>query len=483
MDQTLTASATNPLSIPFDNSYAALPEGFFARSAPRAASAPRLLAFNAGLAADLGITGTGDPDALAQAFSGNALPDGADPLAQAYAGHQFGGFSPQLGDGRALLIGEVMGRHGQRLDVQLKGSGRTVFSRNGDGLAAIGPVLREYLVAEAMQALGVPTTRALAAVATGDRVQRETAQPGAVLTRVASSHLRVGTFEFFAARQDKARLQVLLDYAIARHDPDADSPLAFLKGVIARQAKLVAHWTAVGFIHGVMNTDNTTISGETIDYGPCAFLDGYHPATVYSSIDRQGRYAYDNQREVLPWNMAQLASALLSLEPDTQAGIAAYTEAVNAMPALIDAAWLRHFGAKIGLAEPTEADRPMIEGLLTLMANQEADFTNTFRGLSDGTAGATFTDPAPFHDWETTWRARLAQETDPEARMLATNPAVIPRNHRVDHALKAAAEGDMAPFETLMRVLATPFTLSDANAAFAQPPRLEEEIEATFCGT
>ncbi|NIZ09854.1 YdiU family protein [Pseudooceanicola sp. HF7] len=483
MDQTLASQSPEGPSIPFDNSYAALPQGFYARSDPRPATAPRLLAFNAPLAEALGITGLEDRAALAQAFSGNHLPEGAEPLAQAYAGHQFGGFSPQLGDGRALLIGEVMGRDGHRMDLQLKGSGRTVFSRNGDGLAAIGPVLREYLVAEAMQALGVPTTRALAAVATGDRVQREVGLPGAVLTRVASSHLRVGSFEYFAARQDRTRMQMLLEFAIARHDPGAATPLDFLKGVIARQADLVAQWMSIGFIHGVMNTDNTTISGETIDYGPCAFMDGYHPATVYSSIDRQGRYAYENQANIIPWNMAQLASSLLLLETDTEAGIAAYTEAVNAMPGLIQAAWLNRFGAKIGLSEPSEADRALIEELLALMTNQEADFTNTFRGLADGTAAGEFSDPAPFRDWERKWQARLEREGDPQALMRATNPAVIPRNHRVEEVLAAATAGDMAPFEDLFRVLQTPFTLAEADAAYAKPPRPEEEVQATFCGT
>ncbi|WP_337459429.1 protein adenylyltransferase SelO [Oceanicola sp. S124] len=336
------------IAFPFDNTFAALPEGFFLRQPPRAASAPELLAFNAPLAAELGMSGEAPPEELAQVFSGNQLPEGADPLAQAYAGHQFGGFSPQLGDGRALLIGEVVDRTGQRRDIQLKGSGRTAFSRGGDGLAGIGPVLREYLVSEAMAALGVPTTRSLAAVATGDTIYRETALPGAVLTRVASSHLRVGHFEFFAGRRDPARMRVLMHHAIARHDPQADGPLSFLKGVIARQAELVAQWLSLGFIHGVMNTDNTTISGETIDYGPCAFMDGYHPQTVFSSIDRQGRYAYDNQRHILPWNMAQLASALLLLEEDAEAQVEAYTQAVHAMPGLIDAATLRRFGQRLG---------------------------------------------------------------------------------------------------------------------------------------
>ncbi|MBT9383212.1 YdiU family protein [Pseudooceanicola sp. CBS1P-1] len=471
------------LSMRFDNSYAALPEGFFVRQAPRPAGAPSLLAFNRRLAEDLGIAAPEDPGALAQVFSGNALPEGAAPLAMAYAGHQFGGFSPQLGDGRALLIGEVVAPDGSRWDLQLKGSGRTPFSRGGDGLAAMGPVLREYLVSEAMAALGVPTSRALAAVATGDPVMRETVLPGAVLTRVARSHLRVGTFEFFAARGDKARMRLLLDHAIARHDPDADSPQSFLRGVIARQAALVAQWMSLGFIHGVMNTDNCTISGDTIDYGPCAFMDRYHPATVFSSIDRQGRYAYDNQRHIIAWNMAQLASALLLLEDDPEAMVAPYTEEVNAMPALIGAEILRRFGQKIGLAAASETDRPMIEALLGLMQDQGADFTNTFRGLGDGTAADQFTDPAPFREWEAGWRARLSQEADPQALMARVNPVIIPRNHRVEEALAAALTGDMGPFERLHAALSDPFDPALKDSPYTRPPLPDEEVAATFCGT
>lgn len=473
------------IAFPFDNSYAALPEGFFLRQPPRPASAPELLAFNAPLAAELGMTGEAPPEELAQVFAGNSLPEGADPLAQAYAGHQFGSFSPQLGDGRALLIGEVVDQNGQRRDIQLKGSGRTAFSRGGDGLAGVGPVLREYLVSEAMAALGVPTTRSLAAVTTGDTVYRETALPGAVLTRVASSHLRVGHFEFFAGRRDPARMRLLMEHAIARHDPQADSPLAFLKGVIARQAELVAQWLSLGFIHGVMNTDNTTISGETIDYGPCAFMDAYHPQTVFSSIDRQGRYAYDSQRHILPWNMAQLASALLLLEEDAEAQVEAYTQAVHAMPALINSATLRRFGQKLGIAQAREEDRALLETLLSLMQNEGADFTNSFRAIGDDPAKAEelFSDKAGFSAWRKDWEARLASETDPQTLMARVNPAVIPRNHRVEEALAAAHEGNLAPFRKLHEVLADPFTLSEENSAYAAPPRPEEVVEATFCGT
>ena len=473
------------IAFPFDNSFAALPEGFFVRQQARPASAPELLAFNAPLATQLGMTGTPTEAELAQCFSGNAMPEGAAPLAQAYAGHQFGGFSPQLGDGRALLVGEVVDTTGQRRDIQLKGSGRTPFSRGGDGLAAIGPVLREYILSEAMAALGVPTTRALAAVATGDTVMRNRPLPGAVLTRVATSHLRVGHFEFFAARRDAARMKILLDHAIARHHPQADSPLSFLEGVIARQAELVAHWLSLGFIHGVMNTDNTSISGETIDYGPCAFMDAYHPQTVYSSIDRQGRYAYDNQRHILPWNMAQLASALLLTEGDAEAMVAPYTAAVNAMPGLIDAATLCRFGQKIGLAAADQTDRPLIDALLTLMQNEGADFTNTFRALAEdpARAEALFSDRTAFTAWRTDWETRLAGEADPQGLMCRVNPAVIPRNHRVEQALNAAEDGDLAPFRKLVAVLASPFALAEEDAAYALPPAPGEEIEATFCGT
>ena len=331
--------------IPFDNSYARLPERFFTRQPATPVAAPQLIIFNHALAADLGIT-PGDEAELAQVFSGNQIAQGAEPLAQAYAGHQFGGFSPQLGDGRALLLGEVVSpQTGQRLDIQLKGSGPTPYSRMGDGRAWLGPVLREYLLCEAMHALGVPTTRALAAVSTGQPILREAGPlPGAILTRVAASHIRVGTFEYFAARRDADALQALFEYTCARHYPTARDPVMLLDAVIARQANLVAQWHAIGFIHGVMNTDNTTLSGETIDYGPAAFMDAYHPVTVYSSIDRQGRYAYDNQSRVIVWNLAQLASALVPLMPDQDEAVAVFTNQINAMPDRLLAARAHRMG-------------------------------------------------------------------------------------------------------------------------------------------
>ncbi|MDD9706060.1 YdiU family protein [Seohaeicola sp. SP36] len=470
------------LHIPFDNSYAALPPRFYTRQVAQPVTAPRLLVFNHALAADLGIT-PGDPDEMASVFAGNAVPDGAAPLAQVYAGHQFGGFSPQLGDGRALLLGEVVNIHGQRRDIQLKGSGQTPYSRMGDGRAWLGPVLREYLLSEAMHALGVPTTRALAAVLTGERVYREAALPGAVLTRVAASHIRVGTFQYFAARRDIDALQALYEHTRTRHYPEADSPAQMLKAVIAAQAKLVARWLSIGFIHGVMNTDNTSLSGETIDYGPAAYMDSYHPVTVYSSIDAHGRYAYDNQANVIVWNMAQLATALVPLMPDTDAAIAAFTAAINAMPAQIEADRLTAFRPKLGLTGDDPADAALIADLLALMQAGQADFTNTFRALAHGNARDQFTDRAAYDVWHARWQDRLHGESGVEARMLSANPAYIPRNHRVEEMIKAAVAGDMAPFERLLRVLSDPFTDQPGAEDLTRPPLSHEVVAQTFCGT
>jgi len=472
------------LTLPFDNSYAQLPPRFYTRQSAVPVRAPRLIAWNAPLAQALGIDGTADQGTLARIFSGNEAPEGAAPLAQAYAGHQFGGFSPQLGDGRALLLGEVVDLAGQRHDIQLKGSGPTPYSRMGDGRAWLGPVLREYVVSEAMHGLGIPTTRALAAVETGEPVLRETgALPGAVLTRVASSHIRVGTFQYFAARRDLEGLRALCDHAIARHCPDADGPAGLLSEVIDRQARLVAQWLAVGFIHGVMNTDNTTISGETIDYGPCAFMDTYHPETVFSSIDAHGRYAYDNQARVIVWNMAQFATALVPLMPDQDAAIEQFTALVHAMPERIEAERQRAFCAKIGIAEPKDGDAALADDLLARMAAGRADFTNTFRALVEGGARDQFLDPASFDDWEEGWRARLAREAAPEAVMRAANPSVIPRNHRVEQMIEAAVTGDYAPFERLLEVLARPYHDHPEAAELRRPPAAAEVVRATFCGT
>ena len=488
------------MKLSFDNSYAALPEAFFARQNPAPAPAPRLLAFNTALAQELGIEVEAGDD-LAAIFSGNALPKGADPIAQAYAGHQFGGFSAQLGDGRAVLLGEVMDINGARRDIALKGSGRTPFSRGGDGLAWMGPVLREYLLSEAMHALGVPTTRALAAVATGGEVVRPTGSmtgvlPGAVLTRVAASHLRVGTFQYFAARRMLPELETLFEYARARHAPQAKDPHEFLQSVIDRQAELVAHWLSLGFIHGVMNTDNTSISGETIDYGPCAFMDVYHPVTVFSSIDAHGRYAYDNQAAVIPWNMAQLASSLIPLMPNQEQAVQMFTATVNAMPDRIEAAWLRRFAGKLGLGAPREGDHALIGDLLALMQAGQSDFTNTFRALSAGGAQDQFADRDGFAAWQARWHARLAAQgalegtigqgrpnAQTRAAMEAVNPALIARNHRVEAMIEAAVAGDMAPFERLMRAYARPFEAQAEFADLTRPPAASEVVGATYCGT
>ena len=470
------------LHIPFDNTYARLPDGFFTAQDPTPVKSPDLIAFNAPLAALLGID-PGAPEDMAQIFAGNRLPEGAEPLAQLYSGHQFGQYNPQLGDGRAVLLGETIGTDGIRRDIQLKGAGRTPYSRGGDGRAWLGPVLREYIVSEAMHALGIPTTRALAAVSTGEPVYRERVLPGAVLTRVARSHLRVGTFQVFAARGETQRLKQLTDFAISRHYPDADGPMGLLRAVRDAQASLVAQWMAVGFIHGVMNTDNCTISGETIDYGPCAFLDSYHPQTVYSSIDQFGRYAYGQQPEIVVWNIAQLATALIQQLDDPQAAVEEATEIVHAMPDLIRDHWMTLFRAKIGIAKPEPEDGDLIADLLRLMATDKADFTNTFRGLATGTARDWLLDREAFDEWESRWQARLSRETGAEARMRAANPAFIPRNHRIEEVIAAALEADFAPFERLNAVLATPFEDQPAAIDLAAPPTEAQVVKATFCGT
>lgn len=470
------------LHIPFDNTYARLPDPFHARLDPTPVSAPSLIAWNADLAELLGID-AGTPEDLARVFAGNATPDGAEPLAQLYAGHQFGQFNPQLGDGRALLLGEVTGRDGLRRDIQLKGSGRTPFSRMGDGRAWLGPVLREYVTSEAMHSLGVPTTRALAAVRTGETVLREAPLPGAVLTRVAASHIRVGTFQVFAARRDTPSLQRLYDYSVDRHYPEARDPHALLQRVIDRQAALVTHWMSLGFIHGVMNTDNCTLSGETIDYGPCAFMDRYDPDTVFSSIDRYGRYSYAAQADIIVWNMAQLATALVPLLPDADAAIAEFTQQIHAMPDLIRNHWRARFCAKIGLAAPSDAGMALVTDLLSLMQHDGADFTNTFRALSDGTAHDQITDRDAFGAWSDRWTALLDGEDAPLDHMQRVNPAVIPRNHRIEEMIQAAVAGDDAPFHRLNAVLGQPFQVASGDADLQRPPQPSEVVRATFCGT
>ena len=464
----------------FDNSYARLGPGFFSRTHPTPVADAALIATNPALARRLGI----DPDWLAgpgglAMAAGNALPPGAEPIAQAYAGHQFGGLSPQLGDGRAVLLGEIVAPDGARFDLQLKGSGPTPFSRRGDGRSWLGPVLREYAVSEFMAAARVPTTRALAAATTGETVWRETALPGAVLTRVASSHIRVGTFEFFAIRGDTERLRTLTDHVIARHYPQANGPLSLLDHVVARQADTIARWMALGFVHGVMNTDNMAVSGETIDYGPCAFMDAYHPDTKFSSIDRGGRYAWAEQPQVAVWNLAQLASCLLPLMGDPDAAVEQATRIVHGFPALYQAAWLARFAEKLGIADPQPQDRALIERLLALMADQRADFTRTFRGLADGTARDEFADPAAFDAWAQDWQKRV-----PDLALAASsNPVRIPRNHRIQQAIDAGVAGDFAPFHRLVAALSAPYEARAEWADLSDPPEPGEEVRVTYCGT
>ncbi|MEM8582442.1 MAG: YdiU family protein, partial [Pseudomonadota bacterium] len=423
-------------------------------------------------------------------LAGNLVPEGAMPLAQAYAGHQFGGWNPQLGDGRAILLGELRHIDGTLRDVQLKGSGRTPFSRMGDGRAWLGPVMREYILSEAMHALGVPTTRALAAVTTGEKVLREAPFPGAVFTRVASSHLRVGTFQYFAARSDTEALESLVSFAIARHDPEAEGALGLLKGVISRQADLVARWMSLGFIHGVMNTDNMTISGETIDYGPCAFMESYDPNTVYSSIDQYGRYAYANQPEIAVWNLAQLATALLPLiDPNRDAAVEKATEAVHGFAPLYEASWRACFRAKLGLKTEQDGDVALITAYLKLMAQAGIDFTLAFRALAEGPniARELWAEPGPFDTWADDWSARLATEgTSPLERvpdLKSANPAFIPRNHRVEEAIQYGLSGDYAPFNKLVDVLSHPFDDQPEHEALMAPAQTHEAVQQTFCGT
>ncbi len=466
----------------FDNSYARLPDRFFARQAPVPTSGPVLIAVNDALARALGF----DPDELRanpELLTGNRLPVGAEPVAQAYAGHQFGGWVPQLGDGRALLLGEVIAADGRRLDIALKGSGPTPFSRRGDGRAWVGPVIREYIVSEAMHALGVPTTRALAAATTGEVIWREEPRPGAVLTRVAASHIRVGTFQYFAARDDTEALSLLADHVIARHYPETSGPETLFSAVMERQARLIARWMALGFIHGVMNTDNMAISGETIDYGPCAFMDGYNPKKVFSSIDQFGRYAYENQPNVALWNLAQFASCLLPLMGEEAPAVERLTGCLNRFPALYQGEWLRLFRAKIGITTPDAGDDELIETLLTRMAQQRADFTRTFRGLSEGGTEAEFAEPGAFESWARDWHDRIAREPDPKGVMRAANPAYIPRNHQIEAAIRAAVAGDHGPFHRLGQVLAQPYDTQAGADDLALAPTEAEEVRRTFCGT
>src|ERR1700716_346076 len=487
---------------PFENTYAALPANFFARVAPTPVAAPRLIKLNRPLAIHLGL----DPDRLSspegtEVLAGKRVPEGADPIAMAYAGHQFGHFVPQLGDGRAILLGEVIDADGVRRDIQLKGSGPTPFFRRGDGRAALGPVLREYIVSEAMAALDIPTTRSLAAVVTGENVMRETPLPGAVLTRVASSHIRVGTFQYFAARSDTEGVRQLADHVIERHYPqaaNAERPYyTLLEAVITRQADLVARWLLVGFIHGVMNTDNTSISGETIDYGPCAFMDHYDPAMVFSSIDELGRYAYANQPRIALWNLTRLAECLLPLLADEQdKAIEEAQTALGGFAEAFNAAYQAGLQRKLGLFTARDGDPALVHDLLDAVAKSHADFTLTFRRLSDAALDASadadvrqlFADPSAYDEWAIGWRQRTSGEPqDPATRqiaMRAVNPAFIPRNHRVEAVIDAAVNrDDFALFEELLTVLSKPFEDQPALSGYAAPPQQHQRVLQTLCGT
>jgi protein adenylyltransferase len=485
----------------FDNSYARLPDRFYAKLPPTPVAAPRLIRLNTPLARELGL----DPDELATPAGvdflvGNRVPEGAEPLAMAYAGHQFGHWVPRLGDGRAVLLGEVVGADGRRKDIQLKGAGPTPFSRMGDGRAALGPVLREFIVSEAMAALGIPTTRALAAVATGEPVFRESVLPGAVLTRIASSHIRVGTFQYFAARDDTEALSHLVDHVIERHYPDLkgrpERARELIVAVAGRQAGLVARWLHVGFIHGVMNTDNMSIAGETIDYGPCAFMDVYHPRKVFSSIDQAGRYAYSNQPSIAYWNLACFAQSLFALlAEDDETAAAVAKDAISVFAERFDAAWLTGMRIKLGLTEPRDDDAELAGAFLDCMARSGTDFTHTFRALCNAARSSealTEERGSPlsaheFADWLARWRARLASENaSPDVRdraMRSANPAVIPRNHRVEEAIAAAMDGHFAPFERLLEAVAEPYADRPEFAEYTQAPRPDEVVKQTFCGT
>lgn len=470
----------------FDNSYSRLPEAFYARLGPTPVAKPQLVIFNRKLADELALGPDGADDMeLAALFAGNKVPDKAAPLAQAYAGHQFGHFT-MLGDGRAIVLGEHVAPSGHRVDIQLKGSGPTPFSRRGDGRAALGPMLREYVISEAMHALGIPTSRSLAVVTTGEKVFREENLTGAVLTRVAGSHLRVGTFEFASARRDMDALATLVSYAIDRHYPDlknSETPAAaLLWAVMERQADLIVHWMRVGFIHGVMNTDNMTISGETIDYGPCAFMDAYDPATTFSSIDQGRRYAFGNQPGIARWNLTRLAEALLPLiHPDQEKAVALAEDRLEAFGALYIAHWTAMMRRKLGLSGEDAGDTALIEGLLSWMERRRADYTNTFRVLTTDRDGDEIYADEAFLNWRELWRARRGDLNTARPVMEAANPAYIPRNHQVEAALVAAGQGDMAPFHALLDVLARPYAERPGLAAYTAPN--PEDNYRTFCGT
>ncbi|WP_406697620.1 protein adenylyltransferase SelO [Singulisphaera sp. Ch08] len=485
---TASDAGNNTIGWQFENTYARLPELLFSPVSPASVREPRISILNHRLADELGLDLTAlSPEAAAALFAGQDLPGGSQPIAQAYAGHQYGGFT-MLGDGRAILLGEHRTPSGRLVDIQFKGSGRTRFSRGGDGRAALGPMLREYVISEAMAALGIPTTRSLAVVTTGEPVYRETIRRGAILTRVAASHIRVGTFEY-AARRDEATLRALADYTIARHYPElSEVPqkyLEFFREVTNRQASLVARWQLVGFIHGVMNTDNVAISGETIDYGPCAFMNAYSPKTVFSSIDHAGRYAYGNQPNIVQWNLARFAETLLPLlDPEPEKAVAVATEILEDFPAVFERYWLAGMRMKLGLQTDEAGDVDLIRSLLDWMEKSKADFTNTFRDLADGKLPTGDQDP-DFQAWYSRWQERLGREGQSEAYaiMRTVNPAVIPRNQRVEEALSAAEDrDDLSVLHRLLAALASPYEARAELAEYREPPSHESNYR-TFCGT
>lgn len=486
---------SNHFDIPwkFNNSYANLPEHFFTRISPIKVSCPHVVVLNYALGKDLGLNfNRQSNEQLAQLFSGNLLPAGSEPIAQAYAGHQFGYFT-FLGDGRAHLLGEHVTPDGKRVDIQLKGSGQTPYGLKGDGRAGLGPMLREYAISEAMHALGVPTTRSLAVVKTGEDIYRETIMPGAVLTRVASSHLRVGTFEYLLAQNDIHGINILADYAILRHFNEArqsEHPyLHLLELVIARQIHLIVQWMRVGFIHGVMNTDNMALSGETIDYGPCAFMDSYDPATVFSFIDHMGRYSYANQPAIAQWNLARFAETLLPLlHADNEKALAMANDAINQFPILYQSQWLNMMRTKLGLFGEHDVDHQLILDLLHWMHQYQADYTNTFRDLSEKERPADKTyDNKTFQEWYERWLLRLQKNNEPHIASLdlmkASNPCVIPRNHKVNEALDMASNNDFKPFHDLLNAITDPYNNRTETKLYQLPPTASERVCNTFCGT
>lgn len=484
-----------------DNTYAHLPEKFYAPAEPAKPPQPQMIAWNESLAQELQLGGLSDQEKL-DYFSGAKLPPGSEPIALAYAGHQFGNFVPQLGDGRAHLLGEVVSTKGERFDVQLKGSGATPFSRRGDGKSSLGPVLREYLVSEAMARLGLPTTRALAAVTTGETVYRDQAYPGGVFTRVASSHLRVGTFEYFAARQDLEGLRALFDYAVGRHYPELsqlegqERVVRFFAQVANKQAQLVARWMSLGFIHGVMNTDNFSIAGITIDYGPCAFIDEFNFEKTFSSIDYQGRYAFGAQPAIAQWNLARLADCLMPLlEGDDQQKIQLLEPELDQFGRVFEQEYLERFRKKLGLFKAEDEDRELVKAWLIFLHKEGLDFTLSFRALSgllmqeDSLDGLTpdLTDYSAFNEFEKAWRKRLSAQSESEAEVASEmnqhNPIVIPRNHFIEQVIEKAYEGDFSMFHQMAQALESPYELIPSLEFFAQPPKPEERVQQTFCGT